>query len=83
MTPIESIYEIKSAVLDLQKYLLSNDPIVSKKARLKYEQLVDLFFKGHANFIKPEQRSYCLTDFDYFMSLIGKIAECYYLGLDG
>jgi len=25
MTPIESIYEIKSAVIDLQKYLCSKD----------------------------------------------------------
>ena len=77
MTPIESIYEIKAAVLDLKKYLLSKDPVVSRKARLKYEQLVDLFFKGHANFIKPEQRSSCLNDFDYFMSLMEEAVEHY------
>jgi hypothetical protein len=38
MTPIESIYEIQSAVLDLQRYLNSNDVVVSKRAQMKYEQ---------------------------------------------
>jgi hypothetical protein len=45
MTPIESIYEIQSAVLDLQLYLYSKDAVVSKRAQMKYEQWVDRFFR--------------------------------------
>ena len=41
MTPIESIYEIKSAVIDLQKYLCSKDRGVSKYAQTKYEPWVE------------------------------------------
>jgi hypothetical protein len=37
MTPIESIYEIKTAVLDLQKYLISKDAAVTKKAKKRIE----------------------------------------------
>jgi Mg2+ and Co2+ transporter CorA len=40
MTPIESIFEIKSAVLDLRRYLLSKDTVVSKKARMRYEEYI-------------------------------------------
>jgi hypothetical protein len=33
MTPIESIYEIHYAVLDLQRYLQSKDKVVSYRAQ--------------------------------------------------
>jgi hypothetical protein len=49
MTLIESIYEIKSAVLDLQKYLCSKDKVVSKRAQIKYEQWIDRFFRENVN----------------------------------
>lgn len=45
MTPIESLYEIKAAVLDLQRYLLSKDAVVSKRAQIKYKEWVDRFFR--------------------------------------
>jgi len=45
MIPVESIYEIKTAVLSLQKYLLSKDAVVSKRAQIRYEEWVDRFFR--------------------------------------
>jgi hypothetical protein len=33
MTPIESIYEIQSAVLDLRRYIQSKDKVVSPRAQ--------------------------------------------------
>ena len=41
MTPIESIYEIQSAILDLQQYLQSRDKVVSYSAQERYEQWVE------------------------------------------
>jgi hypothetical protein len=58
MTPTESIYEIQSAILDLQRYLHSKDAVVSKRAQMKYEQWVDRFFRENKSFIKPEQRQF-------------------------
>jgi adenosine deaminase len=49
MTPIESIYEIQSAVLDLQRYLNSKDKVVSYRAQERYEQSVDRFFRENVN----------------------------------
>jgi hypothetical protein len=54
MTPIESIYEIQSAILDLQMYLQSNDKVVSYRAQERYEQWVDRFFRDNKSFMKPE-----------------------------
>ena len=77
MTPIESIYEIKAAVLDLQKYLLSKDPVVSKKAWIKYEQLVERFFRENASFASNQKRQTCLNDINYFLSLMEEAVEHY------
>ena len=71
MTPIESIYEIKSAVLDLQRYLLSRDAVVSKRAQIKYEHWVDRFFRENVNFIGPKKRYQCLDDDAYFFNPYG------------
>jgi len=56
MTPIESIYEIQSAVLDLQRYLNSKDKVVSYRAQERYEQSVDRFFRENVNVVEPEKR---------------------------
>jgi len=77
MTPIESIYEIQSAVLDLQLYLYSKDAVVSKRAQMKYEQWVDSFFRENVNVIEPEKRNICWHDFDYFLKLLESTIEYY------
>jgi len=77
MTPIESIFEIKEAVIDLQKYLNSKDRIVSKRAQMRYEQWVDRLFRENRNFIKPEQRCSCLDDPACFLKLIDTAIEYY------
>lgn len=77
MTPIESIYEIKEAVIDLQKYLNSKDRIVSKRAQMRYEQWVDRFFRENRCFIKPEQRISCLDDPACFLNLMVTAIEYY------
>jgi len=68
MTPIESIYEIKAKLHDIQSYLHVKNAWVAKTAQNKYEQLVARFFKEHGC-VEPEQRSKCLHDYDYFLSL--------------
>jgi len=78
MTPIESIYEIESALSDLQPYLRTKDAIVARKARIKYEKLVDRFLRENINFIKPEQRHRCLQDDAYFLALMESVKENYY-----
>ena len=83
MTPIESIYEIKEAVVNLERYLLSKDAVVSKKARIKYEQLVDVFFRGNKGSETTKQRQDCLNDQDFFMKLMDETVEYYYFGLEG
>jgi hypothetical protein len=70
MTPIESIYEIQSTVLDLQKYLQSRDSVVSYGAQERYEQWVDRFFRESKSFIKPEQRQSCLHNPVFFLELM-------------
>jgi hypothetical protein len=83
MTPIESIYEIQSAVLDLQRrYLNSNDVVVSKRAQMKYKQWVDRFFRENVNVVEPQQREACLNDPGYFLSLMEETVERYYLKVE-
>ncbi|PKN89367.1 MAG: hypothetical protein CVU51_00500 [Deltaproteobacteria bacterium HGW-Deltaproteobacteria-1] len=77
MTPIESIYEIKEAVIDLQKYLNSKDRIVSKRAKMRYEQWVDRFFRENKHFVKLEQRISCLDDPACFLKLMDSAIEYY------
>lgn len=77
MTFTESIYEIKSGVLDLQRYLLSKDAVVSIRAQKKYEQWVDRFFRENENFLAPEQRYACVHDLGYFLSLVESAKEYY------
>jgi hypothetical protein len=77
MTPIESIYEIKSAIIDLQKYLHSKDKVVSYRAQGRYKQWVDRFFRENVNVVEPEKRILCLQDFDYFIKLLESTVEYY------
>jgi len=79
MTPIESIYEIQSAVSSLASYTSSRDAVVLKKVQVKYLELIDRFFRENANFVEPEQREACLHDKDYFMNLMDDTVEHYYL----
>jgi len=79
MTPIESIYEIKEAFIDLQKYLNSKDRVVSKRSQMRYEQLVDRFFRENKYFVKPEQRFPCLHDPVCFLKLMDSAMEYYEL----
>jgi hypothetical protein len=81
MTSIKSIYEIHSAVLDLQRYLCSKDKVVSHRAQERYEQRVDRFFRKNVNVVEPEKRrslrNLCLQDFDYFLKLLESTIEYY------
>ena len=77
MTPIESIYEIQSAILDLQQYLHSRDKVVSYRAQERYEQWVERFFRENKSFIKPEQRLSCLHDQACFLELMEAAIEYY------
>ena len=77
MTPIESIYEIQSAVLDLQRARHSKDAVISKRAQMKYEQWVDSFFRENVNVIEPEKRNIRWHDFDYFLKLLESTIEYY------
>ena len=77
MTPIESIYEIKEAVIELQKYLNSKDRIVSIRAQIRYEQWVERFFRENVNVVEIEKRNMCLHDADNFFKLLETTAEYY------
>ena len=81
MTPIESIYEVKAAVIDIQKYLNSKDKVVSYRAQERYEQWVDRFFRENVNVVEPEKRRslriLCLPDVDYFLKLLESTVENY------
>ena len=77
MTPIASIYEIQSAVLDLQRYRQSKDKVVFVRAQERYEQWVDRFFRENVNIIEPEKRNTCLHDVDYFLKLLESTIEYY------
>jgi hypothetical protein len=81
MTPIESIYKIQSAVKDLRRYLQSKDKVVSFRARERYAQWVDRFFRENVNAVEPEKRGnlriLCLQDVDYFLKLLESRAAYY------
>ena len=81
MTPIESIYEIKSAALDLQKYLTGKKTIVYHRAYDRYEKLVDRFFRENDKVVEDEKRRslriLCLQDVDYFLKLLEFTMEYY------
>jgi hypothetical protein len=77
MTPIESIYEIQSAVLDLQQYLQSKDKVVSYRAKERYEQWVERFFRENIKVVEPEKRQSCLNDPACFLELIETAIEYY------
>ena len=82
MTPIESIYEIKSAVLALQRFSSSKDAVVLKKVQVKYLELINRFFRENEKFVKPHQRQSCLHDPGYFLSLMDEAVEHYYLEVE-
>jgi 16S rRNA C1402 (ribose-2'-O) methylase RsmI len=78
MTPIESIYEIEETLIDLRKYLHSKEILVTKKARKKYEKLVDRFFSENVSVVDSEQRYHCLHDDACFVTLMKSTTETYY-----
>jgi hypothetical protein len=81
MTPIESIFEIKSAVLDHRQYLQSKDKVVCFSAQIKYEEWIDRFIREKINLLKPEKRRSLrilyLQGFDYFIKLLESTVEHY------
>lgn len=81
MTPIESIYEIRSAVLDLQRHLIVKKPVVYHRAYERYEKLVDSFFRESVDVFEPEKRRMlrieCLDDSNYFLNLLETTVEYY------
>lgn len=83
MTPLESIYEIEAAVIDLQRHFKSKDAVVIRRAQEEYVKWVDRFFRENIGVIDPEKRITCLQDFDYFLKLLDSTAENYYLQQDG
>ena len=82
MTPIESIYEIQSAIQDLQRYLKHKDVSVSYRAQERYEQWVERFFRENVNVVEHEKREACLNDPGYFLSLMEETVEHYYLEVE-
>ncbi|MBN1363327.1 MAG: hypothetical protein JW976_00845 [Syntrophaceae bacterium] len=78
MTPIESIYEIQSAVLYLQRYLNSSDPVVPKIARMKYKKFINRFFRENVNTTEYEKRDICFGNLDYILNLLESMVEYYY-----
>lgn len=79
MTPIESIYEIQSDVVDLQRYLTGKKTVGFYRAYEKYEKLVNRFFRENVNMVKPEKRNACLSDVNYFLNLLKNTVEDYQL----
>ena len=81
MTPIESIYEIRSDVLYLQRYLNEKKPVVYHRAYERYEQWVDRFFRESVNVFEPKKRRIlrieCLDDSNYFLNLLEETVEYY------
>ena len=78
MTPIESIYEIEADLHDLQPYLHSKSVWAARRAQGKYEHLVDRYFREHCRIVNPEQRSACLHDDTYLLSLLESARQSYY-----
>jgi hypothetical protein len=79
MTPIESIYEIQSDVLDLQRYLKGKKYAAYYRAYERYIKLVNRFFRENVNVVKPEKRNTCLDDVDYFLKLLEETIQDYQL----
>jgi len=79
MTPIESIYEIRSDVLDLQQYLTGKKTIVYYRAYERYEKLVNRFFRENVNVVEPDKRNSCFDNVDYFLKLLEETVENYQL----
>jgi len=81
LTPIESIYEIEAAALYLLKYLRFKDRVVPKRAQMKYEQLIDRFFREHVNLVEQGKRRSlrfdCMQDVNYFLKLLESAKEQY------
>ncbi len=77
MTPIESIWEIRQAVLDLKKYLDSKDDVVRHRAKKRYSEWVDRFFRENKNYLAPQQRDACLNNLEYFLSLLDDAESIY------
>jgi len=77
MTHVNSMNEIKTAVLELQKDIWSNDTVASWKAQIRYEKLVDRFFIENENLLAPPQKKVCIHDMGYFLSLIESAIEYY------
>jgi len=78
MTPIESIYEIRSDVLDLQKYLSGKKTIVYYRAYERYEKLVNRFFRENVNIVESEKRNICMDNVDYFLKLLESTVDDYH-----
>jgi len=78
MTPIESIYEIQSAVLDLQRYLNGKKSAVYYRAYERYEKLVNRFFRENKDFVKMEQKQLCFSDPVSFLKLMEAAVQYYY-----
>lgn len=57
MTNIESIYEIKSAALNLRRYASSNNEYVSDTVMVKYQKLLDRFFRENESFVTRQNGS--------------------------
>lgn len=77
MTPIESIWEIRNAVLDLQKYLTSKDDVVRKRAHSRYLEWMERFFRENRHLLTKDQRRACVDDVDYFLSMLDEIEAFY------
>jgi polynucleotide 5'-kinase involved in rRNA processing len=81
MTPIESIYEIQSAIKYLQRYLKHKDVSVSFRAQERYKSWVERFFRENVNVVEPEKRRnlriLCLQDVDCFLNLLESTVEYY------
>lgn len=81
MTPIESINEIQSAILDLQPHFQSKDKMVSYRAQEKYKQWIDRFCMENVNVVEPEKRRslriLCLQNVDYFLKLLESTVDDY------
>ena len=78
MTPIESIYEMESILAELREPLHAKSAFAVQRARKKYEQLVDRFFRENPKFADPGRRRDCLDDPDHFLNLLALARETYY-----
>jgi len=77
VTPLESILEIKAAVHEMARELLSRDPAIYEKAQVKYEVLVNRFFEENEKYLAPQQKDPCIYDVVFFARLIESAIEFY------